>query len=136
MSRVNVTVEIPANEPDQMTSLAENVRKKHLELGTASPLNGLSVDGFSKLLDGAIADRNDAKSLHNQAEVKNQSANLKLGIDKSQNSKTPNTIYSFLISAKDILLGLNNGNEKKLSEWGFNVSISTSAASKAKTATK
>jgi hypothetical protein len=130
MSRVNVSVDIPVNEPDKMIVLAENVQKRHEELGTASPLSGMDMKELSDDVTASKADRAEAKKLHKQAETKNQDANLKLGIDKSQNSKTPNTVYSKLVSIKDVLLGVYNGNEKKLSEFGFDVTIGTSSVNK------
>ncbi|MCX6239038.1 MAG: hypothetical protein NTY07_15995 [Bacteroidia bacterium] len=66
----------------------------------------------------------------NKAELFNQQAGLSLGFDKSQNAKTPGTFYSILTSVRDILLGLNRSQERKLAEWGFDVVISDVTKSK------
>jgi len=124
MSKSSIKVEIPESKPDVLTKIGEDVMKKHLELGTASPLNGLDMDTFANNLNNGISKRTDAKRLHDEAELLNQQAGLCLGLDRSQNAKTPGTVYSTLTSVRDILLGLNRSQERKLSEWGFDVVIS------------
>jgi len=122
--KTTVKVEIPVHKPDELTKTGEDVFKKHTELGVQSPLNGLDMETFAKNLDDAVSKRTEAKRLHDQAELLNQQAGLNLGTDPAQNTKTTGTVYSTLTSARDILLGLYRGQEKKLSEWGFNVVIS------------
>jgi len=124
MSKTTIKVEISESKPDLLTKLGDAVLAKHLELGTASPLSGLDMVTFATKLSDGKDKRAEAKKLHDQAESLNQQAGLSLGLDKSQNAKTPGTIYSTLTSVRDILLGLNRGQEKKLSEWGFDVVIS------------
>jgi len=124
MSKTSVKVEIPEKQPDKLTGLAEKVNKKHKELGTASPLKLLDMEKFDANLTDGIGKREQAKKLHDEAESLNQQAGLSLGIDKSQNVKTPGTVYSTLASVRDVLLGIYKGQEKKLSEWGFDVVIS------------
>jgi hypothetical protein len=113
-----------------LAKLGDAVLAKHLELGAASPLSGLDMATFATKLSDGKDKRAEAKKLHDQAESLNQQAGLSLGLDKTQNAKTPGTIYSTLTSVRDILLGLNRGQEKKLSEWGFDVVISDVTKSK------
>ncbi len=124
MSKTSIKVEIPESKPDMLNKMGENVLKKHIELGEKSPLNGLDMETFAVKLNDGKSKRAQAKSLHEQAELLNQQAGLSIGIDKSQNTKTAGTVYSTLTSARDILLGLNRGQERKLTEWGFDVVIS------------
>lgn len=124
MSKISIKVEIAENKPDELIYLGDDVLKKHLELGITSPLNGLDMVMFEKNLNDARENRAEAKRLHRMAEALNQKAGLSLGIDKSQNIKSLGTVYSTLTSARDILLGLNRSQEKKLSEWGFDVILS------------
>lgn len=121
MSQVFTKVEIPSNKPDSMVDLGTNVEKHHTELAEASPLSGLDMVTLKTKVASAKDKRAQAKKLRDQAEVLNQQADLELGIDKTQNSKTPGTVLNILTSARDILLGLNRGQEEKLSEWGFKV---------------
>lgn len=137
MSRTTVKIEIPASSPEELIGLADKILKHHLDLGDKSPLKGglVDMDKLQANVKSASDDRTEAKSLHNKAESLNQQANLTLGIDKTQNSKTQNTVYSLLGSIRNILEGANKGSEEKLSEWGFNVvlgSVSTKASTKAK----
>ena len=122
--KTTTKVEIPVHKPDELINSGGDVLKKHVQLGEKSPLNGLDMATFERNLNDAIAKRAEAKKLHDQAELLNQQAGLSLGTDSSQNTKTPGTVYSTLTSARDILLGTYKGQEKKLSEWGFDVVIS------------
>ena len=124
MSKTSIKVEISESKPDELIDLGVDVLKRHLELGITSPLNGLDMAMFEKNLNDARENRAEAKRLHRMAEALNQKAGLSLGIDKSQNIKSLGTVYSTLTSARDILLGLNRSQEKKLSEWGFDVILS------------
>ncbi len=124
MTKLSVKVEIADNKPDELIDLGDDVLKKHLELGATSPLLGLDMETFERNLNEAKENRAEAKRLHRMAEAMNQKAGFKLGIDKSQNTRSPGTVYSIITSARDILLGLNKSQEKKLSEWGFSVIIS------------
>ena len=124
MSKTSIKVEIPESKPDMLNKMGDDVLKKHIELGEKSPLNGLDMETFAVKLNDGKTKRAQAKSLHEQAELLNQQAGLSIGIDKSQNTKTTGTVYSTLTSARDILLGLNRGQERKLTEWGFDVVIS------------
>ena len=122
--KTTTKVEIPVHKPDELINSGGDVLKKHVQLGEKSPLNGLDMATFERNLNDAIAKRAEAKKLHDQAELLNQQAGLSLGTDSSQNTKTPGSVYSTLTSARDILLGTYKGQEKKLSEWGFDVVIS------------
>jgi len=84
-------------------------------------------------LADAKAKRDEAKELHKQAEKLNEEANLALGIGKSQNSKTSNTVLSILTASRDTLLGIYRGQEEALNDWGFNV---TSGGNSKKTPAK
>ena len=121
--KTTIKVEIPVHKPDVLISTGKEVLKKHAELGDKSPLNGLDMETFERNLNSAIDKRTQAKKLHDQAELLNQQAGLSLGTDSTQNTKTAGTVYSTITSARDILLGLYKGQEKKLSEWGFEVVI-------------
>jgi len=122
--KTSVKVDVSVHKPDELITLGDDIWKKHIELGEKSPLNGLNMETFVDNLNVAKAKRADAKRLHDQAELLNQQAGLSLGTDSTQNSKTTGTVYSTISSVRGILLGLYKGQEKKLSEWGFDVVIS------------
>lgn len=121
MSRIIVKVEIPRDSPDDLLKLSSEVEQNHLKLGEASPLNGLDMKTFTAKLKSAEENRKEAKRLHAKAELLNEQALLDLGIAKSQNSKTPDTLYNTLTRVRDILLGVNRGREENLNEWGYKV---------------
>lgn len=122
--KTTVKVDISVRKAEDLITTGEDVLEKHLELGEKSPLNGLDMETFAKNLNDAKARRAEAKKLHDQAELLNQQAGLSLGTDSTQNSKTTGTVYSTISSVRGILLGMYKGQEKKLSEWGFDVVIS------------
>ncbi len=122
--KTTVKVDISVHKAEDLITTGEDVLKKHFELGEKSPLNGLDMETFAKNLNDAKARRAEAKKLHDKAELLNQQAGLNLGTDSTQNTKTPGTVYSTISSVRGILLGLYKGQEKKLSEWGFDVVIS------------
>ena len=122
--KTTVKVDISVHKAEDLITTSEDVLKKHVELGEKSPLNGLDMETFAKNLNDAKARRAEVKKLHDQAELLNQQAGLSLGTDSTQNSKTTGTVYSTISSVRGILLGMYKGQEKKLSEWGFDVVIS------------
>ncbi len=137
MSKVTVKIEIPAGSPDDLLGMALKVESNHTKKGTDSPLNAIDMTTFSAKLKSAKEKRAEAKRLHDEAEALNQQALQELGIAKGQNSKTPGTVYSLITSARDVLMGINRGQEEKLNEWGFKVVNGSVVNAKVKaTATK
>ena len=124
MSKSSIKVEIQENKPDILTKIGEDVVKKHFELGTARPQNDLDKDTFVNNLNNGISKRIDTKRLHNKDELLNMQVGLCLGIERLHNAKIPGTADSTLTNVRNILLGLNRSQERKLSEWGFNVVFS------------
>lgn len=125
MSRSTVKAEINSNKPDEVLKIAGQSNKQHIVLGPDSPVKHLDMTTFNALVKSAEEKRAEAKRLHEQAEILNQSAMLDLGLTKNQNSKTPGTVYSILTSIRDILLGTYKGQEEKMNEWGFKVITGT-----------
>lgn len=124
MARKTIRVNIPSNKPAEFISLAEQVSKKHLDLGEASPLNvSVQMDVFSGKLDQAKTLRDESKELRRTSESKMEEAMLNLGLAPGQNTNTPDTIYNLMLKIRDQLLVTYKGNEEKLSEWGFDVVI-------------
>lgn len=129
MGKVTVKVEIPSKKPDEMLTLAEKLAKRNAELADKSPISSLNMSALNSALKAAKEKREQARRLHEEAEKLNQEANLALGIDGTQKSKTPGTVLNIVTSARDILLGLNRGKEEKLNEWGFKVVNGTASKS-------
>ena len=121
MSKTNVRVDIPNNRADELLALGENIDKMNTELGELSPVKGLNIAALQAGVATAKSKRDEAGKLHKQAEKLNEEANLVLGLDKTQNSKTPDTILNIVTATRDILLGLNRGKEEALNDWGFDV---------------
>lgn len=134
MAKTSIRIEIPSNRPDELINLATKIEKKNAELGDKSPINSLNMSGFSAALKIAKEKKEEARRLHEEAEKLNQEANLALGLDRTQNSKTTDTVLNIVTSARDILVGLNRGKEENLNTWGFKVvngaAAKTSSAAK------
>lgn len=130
MSQVYSKVEIPSNSPDELIELGLSVINKHTTLAANSPLKDLDLAGIKERIETAQEKRREAKDLHEKAAILNLEANMQLGIDATQNSKTEGTVLNVLTSARDILLGKYRGFESKLTEWGFKVLMRTSTRKK------
>jgi hypothetical protein len=134
MTRKTVRVEIPFRKPDDFIALAENVNNKHEGLGETSPLSVLNkMDVFGAKLGQASGLRDESKTLRNKSESKMEEAKLNLGIAIGQTKETPDTVYNLMLRIRDLLLVTYQGNEEKLSEWGFKVVVGQ-AKTKAKEA--
>jgi hypothetical protein len=124
MSRKTVRVKVPYNKSDELISLGEKIVEKHEELGESSPLVSLNkMDVFGAKLGQAGQIRNESRKLRNQSESKMEEAKLNLGIAPGQTKETPDTVYNLMLRIRDQLLVTYQGNEEKLSEWGFNVVV-------------
>jgi hypothetical protein len=130
MSRKTVRVEIPSRKPDDFISLLVKVNNKHEELGESSPLLPLNkMDVYAGKLGQATALRDESKALRAQSESKMEEAMLNLGIAPGQTRETPDTLYNLVLRVRDVLLVTHQGNEEKLSEWGFNVVVGQAKSS-------
>jgi hypothetical protein len=125
-------INIPSN-PDQLISLAQSVLAQHTKLGAASPLNGIEgIANFGAQVDTADTNNDLADTLYKQAETATENRDKALG----PNATTPGYVRYFVTSARDVLAGLNKGNEHKLGDWGFEVDASPQAATSAAKAAK
>lgn len=134
MAKTSIRIEIPFNKSDELITLATKIEKRNAELGDKSPISSLNMTSFSAALKLAKEKKEEARRLHEEAEKLNQEANLALGLDRTQNSKTADTVLNIVTSTRDILVGLNRGKEENLNAWGFKVANGT--ASKTSSAAK
>lgn len=118
MARVN----IPAN-PDKMIELSKAILAKHLALGAASPLSGLKIAEWTANSTAADTENKKAVQLRRDAEKATQARDNAIGDNKDKFAVEFN-----VKSARDILMGLNKGNEQTLGDWGFDVDMSVRPA--------
>lgn len=118
-----VQIIIPTNA-DQLIALAKKVMQKHYEDGASSPLNSLDWNVLNTRLYEAEMKLEEGRKLSRDKETATQARNLALGIEKGQNSKTPNTVQYLVKSVRDTLLGIFRGREQELGNWGFEVNTS------------
>ena len=106
-------------------ALGENIKNKHEALGETSPLLPVNkMDVFMPKLAQANLLRNESIALRAQSESKMEEAKMLMGIAQGQSKDTPDTVYNLMLKVRDVLLVTYQGNEEKLSEWGFDVVIS------------
>jgi hypothetical protein len=125
MAKSNVRVPLPS-DPSESIALLKKVKKKHDELGAASPLTGLKWGEISPAL--ATADEQDGISddLRKQAEKATEARDEKMPV-----------VTEALRAARDVLSGLNRANPRVLGDYGFTVDDSprpAAASAKAKDA--
>ena len=79
MARKTIKIEIPTGSPDDMVTLAEGIKTRHLALGSAATLDNDDVTAMADKAAQAKAKRKQAAELSAQAETLMQgySANAK-----------------------------------------------------------
>ncbi|MCD4818487.1 MAG: hypothetical protein K8S23_07325 [Candidatus Cloacimonetes bacterium] len=127
MARKNVKVDLHVNKIEALMTLLSVVNKKHIALGTDSPLNHINMADFDSKLKVAETKRASSKELRAQSEALMEAAYSIIGLGIDQGSTSPGTLYYYLTSIRDMLLVIYKGNEEQLSTWGFNVVSSSSS---------
>jgi hypothetical protein len=117
---------IPKNK-DAAIKLAQAILNKHQTDGGSSPLAVLNIADMTAKTTAADAQNQLAVKLYRDAETATENRDNALGRDYT----TAGTVNYYLVSARDLLLGIYKGNEQKLGDWGFAVDQSVSAAAKA-----
>ena len=117
MARVNV----PTN-PDDLIALAQAIVKKHKADGAGSPLAALNMTE----MDTKTIAAESAAQLYRDAEKATQERDLALG----SGNPVKGTVLNYVRSVRDVLSGINKGNEQALGDWGFEVDQSTAPTSK------
>ena len=117
MARINV----PKN-PDQLIQLAKSIVAKHTNDGAASPLGGLEMADMAVKTNTADTENKNAARFRRDGETATQNRDIALGSGPSGPVK--GTVEHFVKSTRDVLLGLNKGNEQRLGDWGFGVDTS------------
>ncbi len=112
MPRKPVRVEIP-RDPSEGIALLKKVKAEHERLAAASPLAGLEWDKINLAL--TRADEHDVK-----ADQLRKDAERETG----ERNKDMPAIQDALRAARDVLLGLNRANPKKLGDFGYEVADS------------
>jgi hypothetical protein len=130
MARKTVKVGIDRGKPDSFISQAEKVGKKHESMGADSPLNSFNMALYNEKLDRAKQLRDESKDAKAISESKMEESKINLGIAIGQNRDSADTIYNMLLKMRNQLLIHYQGNEEKLSEWGFDVVVNRAKSRK------
>ena len=125
MANSKMRVEIPKN-PEELLKLATSINKKHVADGAASPLKLMADykwENEAPKLVQAQAKHDEAESLKKKMDTAYRERDLLM-------SNTTNIVRS----SRDLLMGINHDNVKRLGEWGFNVDAASASKAKAKAA--
>ncbi len=109
---------------DRLLKLTQKILAKHTADGAASPLPTAMMTALAGLNTSALNLHDRAQDTYKSAENATENRNKLLGLEKNQNSKTPDTVLFYITSIRTLLLGLNRGNEQNLGQWGFTVNTS------------
>jgi len=132
MAKQSFSIDVPSN-PDDIIKLAGKILEKDVELGANSPFKGIkNWEDFSDLNTAADNSNKSSKDLAQKSVEATQDRDNALG---NKGPLTENTVRWFVHSARDVLTGLNKGNEQKLGEFGFEVTY-TPQNGKSKTKAK
>jgi enamine deaminase RidA (YjgF/YER057c/UK114 family) len=140
MAKQTFSVDVPTN-PDDLIALAKAILAKDTALGANSPFKNIkNWSAFTGLNGTADTSNTASNTLYQQAEEATQTRDNALG---QSGQLKENTVRWFVNSARDVLLGLNKGQEQQLGEFGFSVTYGpagsatkTTATAQAKTAAK
>ena len=133
MANNTFRVDIPTNAA-ALIKLAKALKAQDDKLGATSPLKAIkNWADFSPLIDTADTQHSLSEDLARQAETATEHRDKALG---QTGQLRENTVRFFLTAGRDLLLGVNKGNEHALGDFGFEVDSSPSAASLAKKAAK
>ncbi len=124
MASKNVKVPIPIRKILEFLQLLETLYAKHVSLGDDSPIDNVDMTKLKENVDEVIDLRTSSRSLRAQSESKMEDANLIVGVEPGQNSKTPGTLYYDVAKIRNLLLVEYEGHEERLSDWGFKVVVS------------
>jgi len=123
-SKTVVRVEIPVLRIDKFIKLCKAITKKYESFGgSTSPLDVVDMAGFKTKTNNAVSKLENARKLHDEAQGETQGAWSKIGIYKSQTSRTKNTLYYQLDIFRALLLKKFKTDEEQLEQWGFTVVI-------------
>lgn len=117
MARINV----PKNT-DQLIQLAKDIVARHTTDGAASPLGGLDMADMNTKTNTADTENKKAGQSRRDAEKATQNRDIALG--SGAGGAVKGTVEYYVKSVRDVLLGLNKGNEQRLGDWGFDVDTS------------
>ena len=124
MAKKNLWVGIPGNA-DDLIKLAEAIDVKNTALGDASPVKSVkAIANLGAKVAVGKTKNNLAKQLAKDAEKATQDRELALGQGGQLREET---VRYWVTAVRDVLLGINKGNEQALGDWGFTVNTSAPA---------
>jgi len=114
------SVEINREDPT-LIKLARNILKQHENLGSESPLKPLDIETMEALLE-QCTELEEAYAKANDLALRlSQDKELALGKGEKQYSDSPGHLLFYILSARDVLLGVHKGKERQLTSYGFRV---------------
>lgn len=126
MALATVRVILPIGSPLLTGTLCKSIVDKHVLLGANSPLTGfLDMTAFGTKTTNANALQLAGDTNQKKAQSKYNVLEKHCGLANGQNSQTPGTVYNYIILIRDVLLLKYRGAEEQLTDWGFNVVLST-----------
>ncbi len=122
MATSKMRVKIPSN-PVDLLKLATDISTKNTDDGATSPLNAMK--DFSWAIETPKLVQAQAK--HDEAEEFRK----KMETAYKERDLIMTNVKGIIRASRDVLMGINSSNMKRLTEWGFSVE-STPAASRTK----
>ncbi len=116
----NYRIAIPRTA-DELLQLADLIVTKSEAEGNNSSLQCIPMDDFADLLKATKANKIERDRIRRDAHTLTEEYSQSIGTSPGQTVGTPNTILHFVTMARDVLLGINKGKERKLGDYGFEV---------------
>jgi hypothetical protein len=123
MARKTIKVEIPESSPNKLLELLKCITEKHQFDPENSPIKGPMMDDF--LLKQVLASekRKEAKRLSDLSQAMLGEADQILGTGPGQSRQSEGTLLNHLTYFRDQLLLHFRGNEQKMKDYGFKVTL-------------
>lgn len=125
MARKTIRVDMPVGKPEELMGLLKSILEKYEKDPKTSPLKSLNMTDFTAKTNLAAITRKDAKRLSEQSQAMYGESEQLMGIAPGQSRQSEGTLLYLLTMVRDQLLLTYRGNEDKLAEYGFKVSIGT-----------
>ena len=125
MARKTIRIEIPTQDPTALIDLCQAVVKRQKKPGTTSPLpeDAVNMAAYESKTNEAATLQSAIEELDRELQEKTGRRDELLGMANGQNSQTKGTLLFETLQVRDILLGVNRGNENSLEPWGFGVVV-------------
>ena len=121
MSSKRIIVDFERRKPDAMLVHSKRIIARHEEMADTSPLKRFDMPIFTSITADASTKLEESRLFHDQAEGFTEEAYKSMGLHDEQSIREQGTVYNMIGNIRSRLKNFYQGNEEKISAFGFNV---------------